>query len=81
MEVYDKMMYIAEGMEDDAENKEIRYAMYSFVAKKLWRTLRKGFRKRIPHCIMSEIHDEYPTKKGTSYVGFKSSKDAGDGDN
>jgi hypothetical protein len=69
--VYEEMMFIAEGMEDECQYKEIRYAMYCFVAKKLWGPLRKGFRKRIPHCIIAEIHDAYPAKKGTDYVGFK----------
>jgi glutaredoxin len=73
--VYKEMMYVAEEMEDEAENKEIRHAMYCFVSKKLWGRLGRGFRKRIPHCIMSEIHDAYPAKKGTTYVGFKASND------
>jgi hypothetical protein len=75
--VYDEMMYLAEGMEDEAENKEIRHAMYYFVSKKLWGRLGCGFYKRIPHCIMLEIHDAYPAKKGTAYIGFKSTNDEG----
>jgi hypothetical protein len=72
------MMFIAEGMEEELENKAIRYELYRFVAKKLWGPLGKGFRKKIPHCIMAEIHDAYPAKEGTSYVGFKrSAADAG----
>jgi hypothetical protein len=61
--VYDKMMFIAEGMEDELENKEICYELYRFVAKKLWGPLGKGFCKRIPHCIMSEIHDAILPRK------------------
>jgi hypothetical protein len=45
--------------------------LYSFVAKKLWGKLGQGFCKHIPHCIVAEIHDAYPAKKGTTYVGYK----------
>jgi hypothetical protein len=77
--VYGEMMFVAAGMEDEAENKEIRYALYTFVTKKLWGKLGRGFCKCIPHCIVAEIHDAYPAKNGTTYVGFKDNN-GGDGD-
>jgi hypothetical protein len=79
--VYAEMMYIAEGMEDDVDdNKEIRYALYRFVSRKLFGRLGPGNRKGIPHCIMMEIHDAYPNSRGTKYVGFKQSGNDGDKD-
>ncbi len=30
----------------------------------------------IPHYVVSEIHDAYPAKNGTKYVGFKHFIDA-----
>jgi hypothetical protein len=41
--IYEEMMFIAEGMEEELENKAIRYELYRFVAKKLWGPLGKGF--------------------------------------
>jgi hypothetical protein len=70
--VYTEMMYVGEGMADFmADNKEIRHAMYCLVAKKLFGRLGYGVRKQIPHCIIAEIHDAYPAKKKSDYVGFK----------
>lgn len=72
--VYDEMMFVAEGYEDSGfTNKEMRFEMYSFVAKKLWGRLGRGVRKALPHCILSEIHDTFPEKKSSEYVGFKES--------
>jgi hypothetical protein len=56
-DVYDETIFLAEGMEEnEVPNKEIRYAIYCFVAKKLWGRLGRNVRQHIPHCIMSEIH-------------------------
>jgi hypothetical protein len=30
-----------------------------------------GVRKKLPTCIVSEIRDAYPKKKGEEYVGFR----------
>jgi hypothetical protein len=77
--IYADMMAIGEGMEDDVEdNKEIRFALYKFAARKLYGRLGRGNRKGIPHCIMMEIHDAYPNRHGVKYVGFKQYADDAD---
>jgi hypothetical protein len=70
--LYEEIMCVGEGMEEvEANNKEIRHALYRLVVKKLFGKLGPGVRKQIPQCIMSEIKDAYPAEKGTEYVGFK----------
>jgi hypothetical protein len=74
--VYTEMMYVGEGMADFmADNKEIRPALYCLVAKKLFGRLGYGVRKQIPHCIIAEIHDAFPAKKTSDYIGFKDSSE------
>jgi SRSO17 transposase len=64
------------GMEDEAEdNKEIRHALYSLVAKKLFGRLGKSVMKQIPHCIVAEIHNVYPAKNKDADVGFEEACD------
>jgi hypothetical protein len=43
-------------MEHLVTNKEKRYEMYAFAAKRLFGRLGRGVRKMIPHCVTSEIH-------------------------
>jgi hypothetical protein len=74
--IYAEMMWVAAGMEDEVEDKkEIRHAIYSLVAKKLFGRLGKGVRKQIPHCIVAEIHEAYPAKNKDGYIGFKEACD------
>ena len=55
----------------EADNKVIRFALYRDVSNKLWGPLGKGVRKELPKCVVGEIHDAFPTKRGQTYVGFK----------
>jgi hypothetical protein len=68
---YDEMMEIGTEMEGKHDHKEIRHAMYRHMARKLWGSLGKGVRRELPKCIIAEVHDAYPTKKGKAYVGFQ----------
>jgi hypothetical protein len=70
-EHYDHLMAIGTEMEEDFDNKEIRYAMYREMSNTLWGPLGKGVRKKLPKCVVAEIHDAYPTKRGEQYVGFR----------
>jgi hypothetical protein len=55
----------------EVDNKAIRYALYREISNRMWGRLGKGVRKELPKCVIGEIHDAFPTKKGESYVGFK----------
>jgi hypothetical protein len=70
---YDEMMLLGSDMEDSGtcSNKEIRHAMYTFMTRAIWGRLGKGVRKKLPKCVVGEIKDAYPAKKGTDYVGFR----------
>jgi hypothetical protein len=68
---YDDLMEIGAAMEEDHSNKEIRHALYREMATRLWGRIGKGNRRELPKCVVAEIHDAYPTKKGEAYVGFQ----------
>jgi hypothetical protein len=69
---YEDMVYVAEGFEDcGLTNKQIRFELYGFASKFLFGSLGRGVRKKIPHCIIAEIHDVFPAKNVNEYVGFK----------
>jgi hypothetical protein len=69
--LYEELMFVGEGMEENgATNKEIRFELYCLSAKRLYGKLGSGNRKKLPSCLMSEIHDAYPAERGTQYVGF-----------
>jgi hypothetical protein len=70
-EHYDHLMAIGTEMDEDFDNKEIRYAMYREMSNTLWGPLGKGVRKQLPKCVVAEIHDAYPTRRGEKYVGFR----------
>jgi hypothetical protein len=71
-EHYDDLMTMGSKMEDeDFDNKQIRFAMYRDISYKMWGPLGKGVRKQLPKCVVAEVHDAYPTKRGEQYVGFR----------
>jgi hypothetical protein len=51
-----------DGVEDDVQtiNKQIRFDMYRKAARFIWGPLRKGDRRKLPHCVWLEIHDFVP---------------------
>jgi hypothetical protein len=70
--VYDEMMILAEGMEEDeVPNKEIRYAIYCFVAKKRWGRLGRNVRQQIPLASCQRFNG-----RGTAYFGVRPVDDA-----
>jgi hypothetical protein len=52
-------------------NKEIRFALYSYMSKVLHGYLGKGNRRKLPDCVTREVHDSYPKKNGETYTGFR----------
>jgi hypothetical protein len=69
--LYEELMFVGEGMEEaGSTNKEIRFELYCLSAKRLYGKLGSGNRKKLPSCLMSEIHDAYPAERGAPYVGF-----------
>jgi hypothetical protein len=54
-------------------NKEIRFHLYREFAHMYWGKLGAGNRRKLPHCVVAEIHDAYPKSGDEDYVGFKPS--------
>jgi hypothetical protein len=69
-EHYEDMMEVGLQMEGHG-NREIRHAMYRYMARALWGSIGKGVRRELPKCVIGEVHDAYPKKKDEAYVGFK----------
>ena len=71
---YDTLMEIGASMEaDNRSNTEIRFALYAHMSHAYFGRLGAGNRKKLPACIVGDIHDAYPAEAGTEYVGFKES--------
>lgn len=63
--------------EQGSTNKEIRFNMYC-EASSMWSGHPgRGKRFKLPHCVVSNIHDAYPSSDG-AYVGFKKGSKGGD---
>ena len=61
-------------LEDDdvqALKKQIRFDMYRKAARFMWGPLKKGDRRKLPHCVLQEIHDFAPEDDVKKYTGFK----------
>ena len=59
--------------EDDVQalKNQIRYDIYRKAARFLWGPLKKGDRRKLPHCVMTEIHDFAPENDVKNYTGFQ----------
>ena len=74
---YESMMELGVSMEaDNKANNEIRFALYSYMSRVYFGHLGQGVRKKLPVCVVGEIHDAYPATNGAAYVGFKAKDDA-----
>lgn len=70
---YDTILEICESLEEEKKlHHEIRFQLYMHMTRALHGRLGKGNRKELPRCVISEIHDAYPS---LDYVGFKESSD------
>lgn len=69
---YESMMEIGVTMEaDEKPNNEIRFSLYAYMSQVYFGHLGAGVRKKLPVCVVGEIHDAYPANNNTAYVGFK----------
>jgi hypothetical protein len=59
--------------EDDIKylKKQIRYDMYRKASHFIYGSLGKGNRKKLPHCVVAEIHDFAPEDDVKKYVGYQ----------
>ena len=58
-------------MAADVEAKQIRYTVYRHCSLELFGNTGKGNRKKLPQCVVNEIHDCWPAASLEDYTGFK----------
>jgi hypothetical protein len=52
-------------------NKQICFELYRYMVRVIYGYLGKGERKKLPECVIQEIHDHCPNPDGEDYVGFR----------
>jgi hypothetical protein len=72
LQEYNNITEIGETHEEMGKsNNEIRFALYGYMSKALYGYLGKGNRRKLPGCVIREVHDSYPEKDGETYTGFR----------
>jgi hypothetical protein len=78
VDYYEENFCDADG-ETTLASREVRFQMYKYVTEWIHGFLGKGVRIKIPLCVQSEIRDLAPADPGTTYVGFKESREQQEG--
>jgi hypothetical protein len=60
--------------ESECTNNQMRFKLYRYMTRILFGYLGKGERRKLPPCVIREIHDHFPKSHDEEYVGFLESR-------